>query len=488
VSPNERSERSERALVIVAANVQLEHRVWLELGQTTHALRDELFPDGMPAPDASVSATARQRLYKSEVWRIADGASARAYAARKYCKSGKGGRTAIRAHLRDWEAYAALPPADRNLLRIKLCAEDWYLDACARERRSRHYCYWSDNEEHADKYRAESMQTYTPPPVDDVAQLVAERRERADWWDQNSPPTGQRNVSEARAEFIANGNEDQMRALEQVKTRTRKLTQALEKVGCMLRGDSRLCESYIQHGVGNVDEIAETMEETAWLAHTSYHAQMQARMHKKGHWLGYIDRDIGDPYRFGSCVRKEMQGDRDCCSAAVKHAIARVYAQDLATGRLADLEGLPAALQRRVCAVQESALERKKPEVPRSAPTAPASAHTYTDATNVTVVDPDAVRARWQEVTWLPPWTCQKSPSAATAMTSIAGWTLLSSARCLWARARTWCRHYTSGSVRMLAAAWGKLASKRSICLHRGARMSRLLCQRGGRWCRKGQA
>ena len=39
------------------------------------------------------------------------------------------------------------------------------------------------------------------------------------------------------------------------------LVAALAEVGCELRGDSRLCEQYIEHGVGDIDDICTIMRE-----------------------------------------------------------------------------------------------------------------------------------------------------------------------------------------------------------------------------------
>ncbi len=49
------------------------------------------------------------------------------------------------------------------------------------------------------------------------------------------------------------------------------LIAALRERGCLLRSDSRLCSRYILNGVGNADEIADTMCEMAFFfKHTPY--------------------------------------------------------------------------------------------------------------------------------------------------------------------------------------------------------------------------
>lgn len=74
--------------------------------------------------------------------------------------------------------------------------------------------------------------------------------------------------------------------------RRQTLEAALRKVGCSLRGDSRLCNEFIASGAGDPDAIALTMCEMQFFhTCTSYPQVFDAIRRDALRWEGYYDRD-----------------------------------------------------------------------------------------------------------------------------------------------------------------------------------------------------
>ena len=82
------------------------------------------------------------------------------------------------------------------------------------------------------------------------------------------------------------------------------LVAALQRLGCELRGDSRLCDDYIEHGSGDPDEISKVMREMKFYhEHTEYAAIREEIYHNARQEFedemsdddGYYDRDFRRP-------------------------------------------------------------------------------------------------------------------------------------------------------------------------------------------------
>ena len=79
---------------------------------------------------------------------------------------------------------------------------------------------------------------------------------------------------------------------EKIDIRRRTLTEALSRYGCELRGDSRLCNAYIQRGAGDPDRIAEVMAEMRFFhERTRYRDILDENLRAYREWGEHYDYD-----------------------------------------------------------------------------------------------------------------------------------------------------------------------------------------------------
>lgn len=77
-----------------------------------------------------------------------------------------------------------------------------------------------------------------------------------------------------------------------IEKRRSKLKEALAARGCSLRGDSRLCDNYIDHGKGKPDEIAIVMEEMKfYYEKTRYTTFFEQEKRGEYEYKGYFNAD-----------------------------------------------------------------------------------------------------------------------------------------------------------------------------------------------------
>lgn len=94
--------------------------------------------------------------------------------------------------------------------------------------------------------------------------------------------------------------------------RKNELTNALSRMGCQLRSDSRLCNAYIENGKGNLTEIVNTMVEMKFLfQHTRYRDIVDDIIDDYREWGEYYDYDDVSRQARSRAIREFKNNDRN---------------------------------------------------------------------------------------------------------------------------------------------------------------------------------